>query len=170
MASERRRFPPGVEPREAISLREFLPYRIHHLASKVAMPPPFALPDGRVVRAREWRIILQLAARGPLTNGELAELVGIDAATITRVVQHLGDLGLVTAKASTADRRKQIVSLTPAGADAHDLIAPGRRAAAEAMVACLDPSEREQFYHLLDKLEAHLSGLGAPTDDPDWET
>ena len=170
MATERRRSPPGVELREAISLREFLPYRIHHLASEVAMPPPFALPDGRIVRAREWRIILQLAARGPLTNRELAELVGMDAATITRVVQHLGDLGLVTARASNSDRRKQIVSLTPAGAEAHDLIAPGRREAAEAMIACLDAPEREQLFHLLDKLEAHLSRLGATADEADWES
>jgi len=92
----------------------------------------------------------------------------MDAATITRVAQHLGDLGLVTARASTADRRKQIVSLTPDGARAHDLIAPGRRAAAEAMVACLSASEREQLYGLLDRLEANLSGLAAG-DDADWE-
>ena len=167
MATERRRLPPGVELQEAISLREFLPYRLHYLSAKIAMPPPFELPDGRIVRAREWRVILQLAARGPLTNSELAELVGIDAATITRVVQHLGELGLVTAKVSNSDRRKQIVSLTPAGAEAHDLIAPGRREAAAEMIACLNAPEREQLFQLLDKLEAHLSGLGA-VDDADW--
>jgi DNA-binding MarR family transcriptional regulator len=170
MTSERRRFPPGVEPQEAISLREFLPYRLHHLSSKVAMPPPFELPDGRIIRAREWRVILQLAARGPLTNSELAELVGMDAATVTRVVQQLALLELVTAKVSSSDRRRQIVSLTPAGAEAHDLIAPGRREAAEAMIGCLDAPERERLFELLDRLEAHLTGLRTTPDDPDWES
>lgn len=169
MSEERRRFPPGVEPKEVISLREFLPYRIHHLSSKLAMPAPVELDGGATIRARDWRIVLQLAARGPLTNRELADLVGLDAATITRVVQHLGQIGLVTTRASNADRRKQIVSLTPAGAAAHDRIAPSRRAASEEMLAGLSACERDELFRLLDKLEARLDELGVRSDDTDWD-
>lgn len=169
MEAVRRRSPPGVEPKERIELRTFLPYRIHRLSSKLAMPPPFELPDGRVVRAREWRVILQLAAWGPLTNRELADLVGMDAATITRVVQSLGELGLVQTKTSPSDRRKQFVSLTREGAAAHDLIAPGRRAGGEAIAAAMSPKEQAVFFALLDRLDARLDELGARSDDLEWD-
>src|SRR5688572_18143114 len=124
MKSTKRRFPPDVAPKAIISLREFLPYRIHLLAARIATPAAVDVGDSIVIRARDWRVILQLATRGPLTNAEIASVVGLDTATITRVAQNLTDLGLVTARTSSSDRRKQIISLTTRGAEVHDLIAP----------------------------------------------
>src|SRR5579859_6711238 len=72
MLTKTRRFPPGVEPRHVIELHDYLPYRVHLLSAKIARPADFHLSSGKVVRARDWRVILQLASRGPLTNRELA--------------------------------------------------------------------------------------------------
>ena len=92
-------------------------------------------------------------------------MVGLDAATITRVVQRLGELGLVTTRVSSADRRKQIISITEAGARAHDEIAPGRKQVAEGLLECFSAEERVTFFTLLDRLEEHLHD--EPSDD-DW--
>jgi DNA-binding MarR family transcriptional regulator len=166
MLMKKRRFPPGVEPRSIIVLERFLPYRAHLLSSKIARPADYTLPDGTTVRARDWRVILQLACRGPLTNRELSSMVGLDAANITRVVQNLGELGLVTTRPSNTDRRKQIISLTAKGAAAHDAIAPDRLNASETMLACLSPKEREQFFTMLDRLEEHLQNEAT---DEEWD-
>jgi len=166
MLTKKRRFPPGVQPRSIIALERFLPYRAHLLSSRIARPADFALPDGRVIRARDWRVILQLACRGPLTNRELSRMVALDAANITRVVQNLGELGLVTTRPSSTDRRKQIISLTAEGAAAHDAIAPIRLAASDAMLSCFSPKEREQFFNMLDRLDEQLQ---KEASDEEWE-
>jgi DNA-binding MarR family transcriptional regulator len=165
MVMKKRRFPPGVEPQELISLREFLPYRIHLLSSKIARPADVKLADGKVIRARDWRVILQLASRGPLTNRELSSMVGLDAANITRVVQYLSDLGLVTTRSSAVDRRKQIISLTAEGAAVHDEIAPKRKRIGEDLLKCLTTAERVQLFQMLDRLEEHLED---DISDEDW--
>ena len=129
---------------------------------------------GRVVSAanpnasrnrRDWRVILQLASRGPLTNRELSAMVGLDAANITRVVQNLNELGYVTTRTSATDRRKQIISLTAEGAAAHDAIAPQRKQVGEALLECFSPEEAEQFFNFLDRLEDHLQ---SNVDDDEW--
>ncbi len=166
MLTKTRRFPPGVEPRHVIELHDFLPYRVHLLSSKIARPADYSLSSGKVVRARDWRVILQLASRGPLTNRELATMVGLDAANITRVVQYLTELGLVMTRASKADRRKQIISLTAEGAAAHDEIAPQRKRVGEQLLECFSAAERKQLFTLLDRLEEHL---GDDDNESDWE-
>ncbi|GLV26390.1 MarR family winged helix-turn-helix transcriptional regulator [Sphingobium sp. Cam5-1] len=165
MQTKKRNFPPGVEPRDTINLRRFLPHRIHLLSAKIARPSDFKMPDGKVVRARDWRVILQLASRGPLTNRELSAMVGLDAANITRVVQNLNELGYVTTRTSATDRRKQIISLTAEGAAAHDAIAPQRKQVGEALLECFSPEEAEQFFNFLDRLEDHLQ---SNVDDDEW--
>ncbi|HEX8415806.1 MAG TPA: MarR family transcriptional regulator [Sphingomicrobium sp.] len=165
MLMKKRGFPAGVEPRNVISLREFLPYRIHLLSAKIARPADVELPDGKVVRARDWRVILQLASRGPLTNRELSNMVGLDAANITRVVQYLSEIGLVTSRTSKNDRRKQIISLTPAGAAAHDAIAPKRKKVGDELLQCFSATEKAKLFSMLDKLEEHI--LNSTTED-EW--
>lgn len=160
-----RRFPAGVSIQQTIDLQRFLPYRIHLLATKIASPPTVSLEDGTLIRTRDWRVIVCLGAFGPLTNREIGNVVGMDAASITRAVQHLVDSGLVVTQVSRVDRRKQLISLTPKGALAHDSIAPHRKAASDKIESALTPKERELFYVLLDKLSQRIAELD--TDDID---
>ncbi len=162
---KKRNFPPGVKPRKVIDLSRFLPYRIHILAAKIARPADIPVEDGNVIRARDWRVLLQLASRGPLTGRELSAMIGLDAASITRVVQRLGELGYVTTRIPAADRRKQIISLTETGARVHDAIAPSRKAVSDELLECFSPEERKIFFSLLDRLENHLQ---VDSDDEDW--
>lgn len=92
-------------------------------------------------------------------------MVGLDAANISRVVQYLGELGLVTTRTSTADRRKQIISLTAEGAAAHDVIAPQRKRVGEALLECFSQSEQDQLFAMLDRLEDHLHD---DASDEEW--
>lgn len=162
---KKRNFPPGVKPRKVIDLSRFLPYRIHILAAKIARPADIAVEDGNVIRARDWRVLLQLASRGPLTGRELSAMIGLDAASITRVVQRLGELGYVTTRIPAADRRKQIISLTESGARVHDAIAPSRKAVSDELLESFSPEERKIFFSYLDRLENHLQ---VDSDDEEW--
>ena len=66
-------------------------------------------------------MVLQTVARhGPLTATEVCQHLGIDKATISRQVAALRELGFVSVDGSLADRRAQLLSLSPAGVAAID--------------------------------------------------
>lgn len=56
-----------------------------------------------------------LAADGELTIGGIAERVGLAQATVTVIVDRLGDRGLVSRRRSSEDRRQVRVDLTKEG-------------------------------------------------------
>ena len=57
-------------------------------------------------------------AEGPLSLSGLAEAVGVDAPYATLIVDNLEERGLVERQPDPADRRRKLVTLTPAGRDA----------------------------------------------------
>jgi DNA-binding MarR family transcriptional regulator len=61
------------------------------------------------------KALFALARRSPLTVGEIAEELGVDAPYATLIVNHLEALGLVGRTADPDDRRRKLVSPTPAG-------------------------------------------------------
>lgn len=89
-----------------------------------------------------------LAAAGPLTAGELARHVDRAPSTLTEMVDHLVDKGLLTRDRDPADARRSLVWLTPEGQGAlvearnvldHDLLArAGEGLSAEERAALLD--------------------------------
>ena len=63
----------------------------------------------------QWSALVTVETQGPVRIGDLAEREGVSAATATRMVAALEELGLVTRESDVADRRSWRVSLTPAG-------------------------------------------------------
>ena len=61
------------------------------------------------------KALFALARRSPLTVGEIAEELGVDAPYATLIVNHLEALGLVVRTADAEDRRRKLVSPTPEG-------------------------------------------------------
>jgi DNA-binding MarR family transcriptional regulator len=61
------------------------------------------------------RALFALARRSPLTVGEIADELGVDAPYATLIVNHLEAAGLVARTADPDDRRRKLVSPTPAG-------------------------------------------------------
>lgn len=57
-------------------------------------------------------------AEGPLSLSGLAEAVGVDAPYATLIVDSLEQRGLVERQPDPQDRRRKLVTLTPAGKDA----------------------------------------------------
>jgi MarR family transcriptional regulator for hemolysin len=62
-----------------------------------------------------WLILLNLKARRPANQRELAEAVGITGATLTHHLSAMDAQGLVARTRDDANRRVQVVTLTEAG-------------------------------------------------------
>lgn len=63
----------------------------------------------------QYSVLIVLTREGPTTPGRLAELEGVQPPTMTRTVNCLAELGLVSKGPDPDDGRLVVVSLTPAG-------------------------------------------------------
>jgi len=155
-----------------MDLQSFLPYVMYRFGAKMAQAghklPALLQATGVAIGEREWRIISVLGAYGGLTNGQLAEILVTDAATVTRGVKVLKGLDFVDTRNSKRDRRRIMIYLTQAGADFHDLITPKRIETGELIDSCFTYQEKEQLFHLFNKLDRHLKHMENELDD-EWE-
>lgn len=121
---------------------------------------------GDVARSRiehelaPWRLagkelrVLAFANEEPRSQQDLARLTGLDRTTMVAVVDKLERLGYAQRERSTADRRKYVVAVTAAGADALTGAAARLAEAEVAFLAPLDPGERRQLNAFLTRLHA----------------
>lgn len=155
-----------------LDLQTFLPYRMYRLAAQMSQAgnklSQLLLNTGVAIGEREWRVISVLGSYGGLTNSHVAEALRTDAATVTRGVKVLKELGFVATRNSKRDRRKVLIYLTQAGADFHDKITPKRLETGDQIEACFSTDEKEQLHHLLNKLDRHLYHLENEMED-EWE-
>jgi MarR family transcriptional regulator for hemolysin len=143
------------------------------------MPEPFPVPVGlrlnqaarAVGRAFDealadaggslpvWLILLNLKVRRPGTQRELAEAVGIREATLTHHLNAMDADGLITRTRDRANRRVQVVALTPAGDTAFLALRDVAVAFDARLNAGLTESDQAALTALLARLTANI---GAP--------
>jgi DNA-binding MarR family transcriptional regulator len=88
---------------------------------------------------------------------ELAELLQVDAPTVTRKIQQLERDGLVGRHADPDDRRATQIELTPAGKRTIERVNKARRAWLETLLADWDTKELDSFAELLGRFTDSLS-------------
>ncbi|MFT4217011.1 MAG: MarR family transcriptional regulator [Micropruina sp.] len=95
------------------------------------------------------RILLTLHTAGPLGATALADIVLIDPRNMGPVVAPLERRGLIQRGDDPADRRRRVISLTPAGTEAAAELAAATSRIEDELLAPLTPDER-------DALRSHL--------------
>lgn len=95
-------------------------------------------------------------ADGPLTVGEIGERLRLDSGTLTPVLKRLESAGHVARRRDSADERRVLVEVTPAGAQLREQVADVPERAWEG--TALTAADARQLRGLLDRL---LDGLDA---------
>jgi DNA-binding MarR family transcriptional regulator len=80
------------------------------------------------VTLAQYRVLVELAARGPQRPADLATALGVDRSTATRMCERLVRKQLVRRRRTTTDRRTVRVALTPLGRGLVDEATRRRRA------------------------------------------
>jgi DNA-binding MarR family transcriptional regulator len=91
-----------------------------------------------------------VALRGPLTAGEIAEAAGLTTGAITGVIDRLEKAGFARRQRDDQDRRKVLVTITPA---VERRIAPLYRPMARAAMATLTRYDDQELALILDFIE-----------------
>ncbi|KPI16022.1 transcriptional regulator, MarR family [Actinobacteria bacterium OK006] len=141
MTGERPPVPPVPPERHVppVPLESRLGYLLKHAQQRLARASAAALaPLG--IDGHELAVLAVLAAEYPLSQVEVAGRLGVDRTTMVALVDGLEDQGLVERRRSPADRRKNIVELTPEG---RDCLGRAERARLAMERRFLDPLDEE---------------------------
>jgi DNA-binding MarR family transcriptional regulator len=122
--------------------------------------------------AAPWFEVLIRLSRSPgqrLRMSDLAAQTSLTPSGLTRAVDRLHDLGLVTREACSADRRGTYAALTDAGQQAMDATLPRHEALVfEILEGVFDADEEALFLALMRKLRDRVNPDAARmTDDDD---
>jgi DNA-binding MarR family transcriptional regulator len=111
-------------------------------------------------------LALRAIAREGVTGSELARRTGVSGPAVSQLLSGLADAGLVERQAHPDDRRRQALTLTPAGEEAYrsaDRLLGARLA---ELLDGLPRPEIDALARLLPSVEAALSGAPPPRRPP----
>jgi MarR family transcriptional regulator, lower aerobic nicotinate degradation pathway regulator len=110
-----------------------------------------------------YALLAALAQFGPQSQAELSQHSGLDRSDVVRWVDELADRRLVAREQDRADRRRNVVSISPAGRRLVERLDLEIGAAQEQLLAALSRTERRQLITLLAKaLGSAASDRAAP--------
>lgn len=91
----------------------------------------------------QYRALVVLASRGPLRPVDLAEALGVDPSTATRLCDRLVDKRLISRRRQADDRREVRLDLHDRGRKLVAAVTDRRRADIRRILAAVPMSERE---------------------------
>jgi DNA-binding MarR family transcriptional regulator len=98
---------------------------------------------------REAEILLRLRAAGPLTQQELVDRLDVDPSNLVTMLNKLEAAGLLERSRDAADRRRHIVTITPAGRARRDEADAAVAAVEERLLGGLTAAQRTTLRRLL---------------------
>ena len=106
-----------------------------------------------------WMTIAVTANAGtPPSQSQLAEMVGVEGATMVAMVDRLVKAGVVQREASATDRRVKRVILTPSGTELYEKLKREAAALRQELLADIDPTELLGATELLERLHRRVDG------------
>ena len=107
--------PPQPQPQPPVpALAGRMGYLLKHAQLRMAELNAAALaPFG--ITGRELAVLLAIDSQAPLSQQEAARRLGVDRTTMVALIDELEGKQLVQRRQDPADRRKNVVALTPAG-------------------------------------------------------
>ena len=106
---------------------------------------------------RQFHLLGLLHDRGPTGQRELANLMDIDRSALVVLLNPLESDGYISRTRDADDRRRHLVSLTPAGKKPLDRAAQAQRDVEDELFASLTSSQRTQLRELLLKVRDHVA-------------
>ncbi|MEL6662904.1 MAG: MarR family winged helix-turn-helix transcriptional regulator [Pseudomonadota bacterium] len=141
----------------ALTLSEFLPYRLSVLSNTVSSAIAETYRSKFGLNIWQWRVMAVLGEAPGLTARDVAGRTAMDKVAVSRAVAALEARGLLQREVHPEDGRAAHLTLTAQGKKIYTEIVPLALAHEEALLAHLTPSELSSLERLLDKLAGGAS-------------
>ena len=137
------------EPRPPARLRRLASWQASKVSTLGARLTARRMPLG--ARA-DFAVLAALEECGALSQAEIGRRLGLDRNDVNGVLNRLEGRSQVDRQADPTDRRRNVVTLTPAGRLHLEELQQHADAVQDELLAGLDPVERDQLQALLAKL------------------
>ncbi len=107
----------------------------------------------------QYRVLVELAARGPQNVADLAAILGVGPSTATRMCDRLVRKGLISRRRASSDRRIVRVSLALQGREIVSKVTRRRREELAAILARLPVKDQETVLLALRAFTAAAGGV-----------
>jgi DNA-binding MarR family transcriptional regulator len=97
-------------------------------------------------------VLAAVSEYGPVAQADLVRRLGVDAKDVVLLLNHLEETGLVVREPDPRDRRKNAVTVTPAGDRILERCAELAERANAELLAPLSAAERRQLMALLTRV------------------
>lgn len=104
------------------------------------------------IRTQHYHVLASLADDGPGAQATLADRIGLDRSDLVTLLDELEELKLLARQVDPADRRRKIVTITPAGEKQLDSMDQLIYAAEAELLKPLTATERKTLLALLSRL------------------
>jgi len=113
------------------------------------------------LKIRHYSVLGTLVQPGPMSQQDLGTYLRIDPATMVTTIDDLEGMGLVARTRELRDRRRYVVSITPAGRDMLARIDRFMDGFDATHLADVTAAQRVQLHRLLNKLSVGSTLVGA---------
>lgn len=141
-----------------------------HLVQRAQRVHLHAEGSGQPLERSAYLILGRLSDEGPLRNGALAALLGLDASTVSRHVAALQQSGLIAREADPEDGRACRLRLTNSGEHAVAATRKARRGVVRELITSWPVDDQRTLAALLERLnaglDARLAGAGRSHPPP----
>jgi DNA-binding MarR family transcriptional regulator len=117
------------------------------------------------ISLQQYRALVVLASRGPQRPVDLAQALGVDPSTATRLCDRLVHKRLISRQRQSEDRREVQLDLAVGGRHLVDRVTANRRAEIERILTKVPPEKRKD---LVDAFAAFGVAAGE-VPDAEWE-
>jgi DNA-binding MarR family transcriptional regulator len=125
-----------------LKLDEFLPYRLNVCANLVSQALSRVYSERYKIGVPEWRVLVTLGEFGLMTAKAIGQHSHMHKTKVSRAVALLERRKLVVRRANRADLREAFLSLTPAGRDVYNDLAPMALDFARGLMETVDAADR----------------------------
>jgi MarR family transcriptional regulator, lower aerobic nicotinate degradation pathway regulator len=109
-------------------------------------------------RGYHYRLLAALEEFGPASQARLGRRTSIDRSDVVAALNDLAADGLVARSADPADRRRNIITITPAGTARLERLDSLLLGVQDELLAPLSPAERQYLVRLLSRVLEHQAG------------
>ena len=106
-------------------------------------------------RGYDYRLLAALQEFGPASQASLGRHAGMDRSDVVASVSELAGRGLVERSPDPADRRRNVITITPEGAAHLRRLEELLAGVQDELLAPLSPAERQQLIRLLNRILEH---------------
>ncbi|MDH3232715.1 MAG: MarR family transcriptional regulator [Alphaproteobacteria bacterium] len=158
--------PSSDDDPSVFDLERFLPHQLSIVTNRVSATLERMYSRRYGINVTGWRILAVLGMRAPLSSRALSDEVAMDAVAISRAIEQLVRLGLVSRRSDPKDRRRHSLRLSAKGQKVHDEIVPVARGIERAVLDALAPEDREALVRIMKTLAERSTVI--LSDERDW--